>query len=80
MSREASACVRGGANEMPRVSAKNSGASPGGSMVTRMVTKALNRLSMVGMEVPRPPSLYRIGAGCQTGVRYSCLPQNASSR
>ena len=30
---------------MPRVTARNSGARPGGSMVTSMVTKALKRLS-----------------------------------
>ena len=30
---------------MPRVTPRNSGARPGGSIVTRSVTKALNRLS-----------------------------------
>ena len=42
---------------MPRVTARKSGASPGGSMVTRMVTKALNRLSKLGIIalVPRKP-------------------------
>src|SRR4051812_27515019 len=37
---------------MPRVTARKSGARPGGSMVTRMVTKALNRLSKLGIADP----------------------------
>ena len=34
---------------MPAVSARNSGASPGGSTVTRRVTKALNMASKPGI-------------------------------